>query len=106
MGGEFSEIRVTCGSREEADKIGAALIEQFLVACVQVSGPIESRYRWNGKVETATEWQLAAKTRTCLFDEVSALIRENHSYEVPEILEFAIEDYSAEYGKWLGEQIR
>ena len=56
MGNEFSEIQVTFDQRETAEKVGRLLVERYLVACAQVSGPVTSCYRWKGKIETAEEW--------------------------------------------------
>lgn len=49
-------ILTTAGSQEEAAKIANTLVERRLAACVNVVPRIESVYRWQGKVETATEW--------------------------------------------------
>lgn len=103
---EFSEIRITCAGREEASKLGRLLVERYLAACSQVSGPIESCYRWKERVEVEQEWLLTVKTRTCLFDEVLELVLANHSYEVPQVISFPIDDISPDYEIWLGQQIR
>ena len=87
-------------------KIGAALVEKRLAACVQIVGPIESVYRWQGKIETAAEWQCWIKTRRQLFEQIELAIRELHSYEVPEILAVPIAQGSAAYLSWLGEETR
>lgn len=102
---EFSEIKITCGSKDEASKLGRLLVDRYLAACAQVSGPIESCYRWKGEVHVDEEWLLNVKTRSCLFDEVSELIRENHSYELPQIIAVPIGEMLFEYETWLGEQI-
>ncbi|NLE39086.1 MAG: divalent-cation tolerance protein CutA [Pirellulaceae bacterium] len=97
------EITTTTASRDDARRITRALVERRLAACVQIRGPIESTYRWQGNIETADEWQCVAKTRRDLFDEVERAIRELHPYEVPEILAVEIVAMSAAYGRWLGE---
>jgi len=74
-------VLTTAGSREEAEKIAQALVERRLAACVNLVGPIQSVYRWQGKVETATEHLLVIKTTAGLFDAVAKAIRELHSYE-------------------------
>lgn len=95
----------TAGSREEAEKIAQALVERRLAACVNLVGPIQSVYRWQGKVETATEHLLVIKTTAGLFDAVAKAIRELHSYELPECIQLPIEAGSAEYMKWIGESV-
>ena len=103
---EFSEIHVTCASKEEAARIGRAAVEKWLAACAQVSGPIMSVYRWKEEVREDEEWLLTLKTRTCLFDEVSALVAAEHSYEVPQITAVPLDDLSPSYEEWLAAQIR
>ena len=56
------QVFTTTGSEQEAERIAAALVERRLAACVQVIGPIASRYRWQGEVEAAREWLCLAKT--------------------------------------------
>ncbi|MGI5832172.1 MAG: divalent-cation tolerance protein CutA [Thermoguttaceae bacterium] len=103
---EYSEIKVTCPSKEEALRLGHLLLTRWLVACIQVGGPIESVYRWQEKIEAAEEWLLTVKTRTCLFDEVSETILAEHPYETPQIVAVPMTDISPAYEEWLGKQIR
>ena len=65
---------------------------------------MESRYRWEGRVETATEWLCVAKTTTDRYDEVEAAIAEIHSYDVPEILAVPVVRGSEAYLRWLGQE--
>ena len=94
-------VTTTTPSREEADAISSLLVEGRLAACVQVLGPIESRYRWKGEVETATEWMCVIKTTADRFDAVEQALRNAHSYDEPEILAVAVEAGSAGYLAWL-----
>ncbi len=96
-------ILTTTGSNDEARKIARTLVERRLAACVNVVGPTESVYRWQGAVEDAREWLLIIKTSAAQFDSVRAAIRELHSYELPECIEIAVEGGSAEYLNWIGE---
>ena len=95
----------TCGSAEEARKLARALVESRLAACVNIVPAIESVYRWQGTVEAAEELLLAIKTSRSLFDQVSAKIRELHSYELPEVIALAVEDGSPAYLNWLSESL-
>jgi periplasmic divalent cation tolerance protein len=103
---EYVQVLTTAGSEEEAERIGALLIERRLAACVQVLGPIASRYRWQGKVEEAREWQCAAKTEAARYPEVEAAIREAHSYEEPEIVAIPILAGSRGYLDWVSASLR
>ena len=99
---EYLQVLTSAGSEEEAERIAAALVERRLAACVQTIGPIASRYRWQGKVETAREWLCLAKTEAGLYEEVESAIRELHSYEEPEIVATPIVAGSRGYLDWLG----
>lgn len=94
------EIQVTCGSIAEADRIGDALVEQRLAACVQQL-PIRSTYRWEGEVQHDEEILLLVKTRAARFDDVASLVRELHSYDVPAITAVPIVHGSADYLAWI-----
>ena len=96
-------VLTTAGSQEEARKIAHALVERQLAACVNIVPNIESVYRWQGKVESATEWLLVVKTQATAFERVRDAIKELHSYELPECILLEIADGSEAYLKWLVE---
>ena len=99
-------VLTTSGSLEEARAIGHALVERQLAACVNIVPQVESIYRWEGKVETATEWLLVIKTTADAFARVRDALHELHSYEIPECIEIAITDGSAAYLDWIEESVR
>ncbi|MGD0790918.1 MAG: divalent-cation tolerance protein CutA [Terriglobales bacterium] len=99
-------VLTTCGSLEEARSIAHALVERQLAACVNIVPQIESTYRWQGEIETATEWLLVIKTTADAFNRLREALSELHSYELPECIEIAIEDGSAAYLEWIGESVR
>jgi len=98
-------ILTTTASQEEADKIAAALLENNVAACIQMS-PIVSFYRWKGKIERDNEIRLSIKTTDALYSHVEKLIKENHSYEVPQIVKLPITAGSAEYLGWVFEETK
>ena len=98
---DYVQVLTTAGSEEEAQRLSSALVERRLAACVQVVGPVSSRYRWQGEIEEATEWQCVAKTEARLYPRVEAAIREVHSYDEPEILATPVVAGSAGYLKWV-----
>lgn len=102
---EYLEVTTTAGSEQEAERIAAALVERRLAACVQTIGPIASRYRWQGEVETAHEWMCVAKTTAARYPELESAIRELHSYEEPEIVATPIVAGSAGYLAWIGQAL-
>ncbi len=100
---EMCLVLTTAGSQEEAKKIAHALVERGLTACVNIVPQIESVYRWQGKVESATEWLLAIKTQTSAFAQVRDAIKELHSYELPECVMLEVSAGSKEYLDWIAE---
>jgi periplasmic divalent cation tolerance protein len=102
---EFVQITTTTGTREVAERIAVELVSRRLAACVQVSGPIQSTFRWQGAVETAEEWLCTAKTGNEQMEAIEKLVKELHPYEVPELIATPIVGGSEAYLKWLGEQL-
>ncbi|MFY9673671.1 MAG: divalent-cation tolerance protein CutA [Terriglobales bacterium] len=98
-------VLITCGSLEEARKIAHALVERKLAACVNIIPGIESIYRWKAAVETASEYLLIVKTTADAFASLRGALAELHSYEVPECIEIAITNGSADYLKWFEESM-
>jgi len=94
------EIQVSCGGQEEADVIAGELVGRRLAACVQQM-PIRSTYRWRGAVEHDEEILLLVKTTRARYDEVEALVRDLHSYEVPAITCVELMAGSADYLAWI-----
>lgn len=99
------QVLTAAGSEEEAGRIASVLVEKRLAACVQVVGPIVSRYRWQGAVEEGREWQCLAKTTRAAYGAVEAAIREVHSYEEPEIIATPILAGSPGYLAWIEENV-
>lgn len=85
--------------------IARHLVEEKLAACVQISGPIESIYRWKGKVEGTAEFLCLVKTREDLFAQVETAIKKRHSYQTPEIIAVPIVRGSTEYLSWLDDAL-
>jgi periplasmic divalent cation tolerance protein len=94
-------ILTTAGSQEEAARIAHALVERRLAACVNIVPRIESVYRWQGKVELATEWLLVIKTQAELFESVRDAVKKLHSYDLPECVMLEVSAGSQEYLDWI-----
>jgi periplasmic divalent cation tolerance protein len=99
----ISMVMVTVGRGEEALTIARTLVEEKLVACVNIVPRIRSIYRWKGEVCDEEELLLIMKTRSNLFPGLQDRIRELHSYEVPEIISFPVADGLPDYLKWVME---
>ena len=82
------------------------LVEERLAACVNLLPPMDSVYRWEGKVERETERQLIIKTTRERIAELWERVRELHPYEVPEFVVVPILDGNEAYLRWLGESTR
>ena len=95
-------VLVTCGSLAEGRKIARAVVTKRLAACVNVvSAPVESIYRWKGKVESAKEFLLVIKTTARQLNGLEKEIARMHSYEVPEFLAIEVGSGSKKYVDWL-----
>ena len=95
------QIVTTTNSHEEAMRIARALVEDRLVACAQVSGPVNSIYRWQGKVQTDEEWRCSVKTLKSKYEEVESAMRKLHTYDEPEIVATEIVAGSKSYLEWV-----
>ncbi|MEM2319195.1 MAG: divalent-cation tolerance protein CutA [Candidatus Bathyarchaeia archaeon] len=99
-------VLVTASSRGEADKIARLLLEEKLVACVNIIGPIHSLFWWQGKIDEAQEHLILMKTRKDLFGKVSEKVKAIHSYEVPEIIALPIAEGFKPYIEWLENSLK
>jgi len=84
-----------------AQKLAAVLIEQRLAACVNVQSPCTSVYRWQGKVETATEVPVFIKTTREHYPALETAIKANHPYELPEIIAVPLVAGLPAYLEWV-----
>jgi periplasmic divalent cation tolerance protein len=85
----------------DADGLADALLQEQLVACVNLIGPVRSRYRWQGAIESGEEMLLLMKTRASLTGRLRARIAELHPYQVPEVLEVGIDGGLSTYLEWV-----
>ena len=95
-------IYATYASAEEAQKISKTLVEERLVACANIMPGHQSLYWWEGKVEEGQEVAVIYKTRAERFDEVKERILALHSYDVPCIVSWPIEQGHEAFLDWIG----
>lgn len=105
-GSGILQAQTTVGDAADADRIAEALVDAGLAACVQVVGPIRSRYRWRGAVETAEEWLLLVKTTRDAWPRVERAIRAVHPYDEPELIALPVEAGSVGYLDWIVTEVR
>lgn len=98
-------VLTTVGSAEEAQRMGRALVEARLAACVQRLR-IDSSYQWEGVLEEAAEVLLLIKTTVDRYREVEAWISANHPYDLPEVMMLPAGRASAAYGGWVEERTK
>ncbi len=94
-------VLVTVGSEQEAETIATALLEERLAACVNVTSPVRSLYRWEGRIADDREWQMVIKTQARLFEALAARVRALHSYDVPEIIALPVLAGATDYVDWI-----
>jgi len=103
---EYIQVTTTVERKEDAQMLSRRLVEARAAACVQVLGPMESTYRWEGKVEVSQEWLCLIKTERRLFEAVQQVIRGVHPYEVPELIALPVIAGSEEYLEWVSRATR
>ena len=87
--------------RESAEAMGRSLVEKQVAACVNILQPCRSVYRWEGTIEWADEVPLLIKTTEARYPELEAAIREQHPYEIPEIIALPVVNGLPDYLAWL-----
>lgn len=99
-------VFVTTGSADEARKIGRTLVEEGLAACCNVIQPVESIFKWQGKLNIETEGLMIIKTQEGLFKAVESKVKQIHSYEEPEIIAMPVTQGSESYINWVLRETR
>ena len=100
MSASFLLVVTTVGSRDEANRIARALVEQRLAACAQISA-IDSYYAWEDAVRHDAEFRVLFKVAASAYDEAERAIRVLHSYELPAIHAIPVERAHAPYADWV-----
>jgi len=94
-------VLTNCPDEESANAIALALVEKRLAACVSILPRVQSVYRWQGAVESATEIPLFIKSTATNYPALEAAIRDRHPYKVPEIIALAVERGLPAYLDWV-----
>jgi periplasmic divalent cation tolerance protein len=98
---EYIIVFVTTASKQEAERIANHLLNDRLIACANIIGPVTSLFRWQGNVNRADEYLALMKSRKNLFDRLTEAVKAMHSYEVPEILAVPVVEGPRTYLDWL-----
>lgn len=105
MGEKAVLIMVTIGGRDDAERLGEALVVEHLAACCSIVPMVHSIYYWEDQLKREHEALLLIKTVESQAAAVQEFVRTHHDYEVPEILQIAIEGGSSAYLNWLEKQV-
>ena len=97
-------VFIMAATTEEAWKIANILAKERKAACVNIVPEVHSIFRWHGKMDSADEVLLIVKTREALLDELVGLIKENHSYEIPEVIALPVVGGNIDYLQWLDDE--
>ncbi|QSX29622.1 divalent-cation tolerance protein CutA [Shewanella cyperi] len=96
-------VLTTCPDKDTAVSIADVLVQEGLAACVQISAPVQSVYRWQGKVCIETEVQLFIKCHTSGYDALQQRLLSLHPYELPEIIALKLDRGLPGYLDWIKE---
>jgi periplasmic divalent cation tolerance protein len=102
-----AEVRVafiTAPDSETGTRIARALVEERLVACVNLVPGVRSIYRWEGAVEDEAEVLLVLKTRSDRAGDLVARVAELHPYELPEVVMLPAVGGNPPYLEWVLEE--
>ena len=98
---EHIVVFITVADEEEASLISRVLLKQRKVACSNIIPAINSLFWWQEKIDSTQESLLVIKTKAALLDEVTQLVKEIHSYDVPEIIALPIIGGNRDYLEWI-----
>ena len=86
MQSDYVIVLTTLPLEMDPASFARTLVEERLVACVNVLPAMTSTYWWEGKVEEASERQVVMKTEAARVKALRDRIQQLHPYDVPEFL--------------------
>jgi periplasmic divalent cation tolerance protein len=99
----YIQVNTAVDSQEQAEKIAERLLNDRLAACVQMIPGVQSWYLWKGEKKSSSEIILQIKTKMDLYGKLTAILKEIHPYELPEIAVVPLVEGSTAYFKWIDE---
>lgn len=103
---EHLQVTITFDARDTALRVARGLVEARLAACAQVTGPVQSTFRWRGAVRTATEWQAVLKTTPDRFAGIVEYVAVAYPVETPEVTAVPMVTGGSDYLQWITAQTR
>lgn len=101
----FALILTTTPSKEIARKIIKGLLKEKLIACANISGPVESHFIWKGKANREKEYHVLIKSRRSRYRDIEKYIVSQHPYDVPEVILIPIKEGFEKYLRWIGDVV-
>ena len=98
---ELLLVMTSLPDMEAANAMARRLIDTNLAACVQTQTGVQSIYRWEGRISEEQEAVLVAKTTAAQWPAISSFIKQNHPYDVPEIIAQPITHSDPDYARWV-----
>ena len=102
----YTVLFITTANTEEAQRISSMLLNRKKAACVNIVPKVSSLFWWQDKLDSAQESLLIVKTKTSLLNEIITLVREIHSYDIPEIIALPIVGGNQDYLDWIGKEVK
>lgn len=99
-------LLITTATAEEAQRISRVLLEQKKVACVNIVPRVNSLFWWQDKLDSVEESLLIVKTKASLLSEIVSLVKEIHSYDIPELIALPIIGGNQDYLEWIQKEVR
>lgn len=99
-------VFTTVASHKDAEHLASKLLENSLAACVQIEGPITSHYKWDGVIQSSSEFRLTLKAGIACWPELKEQLATLHPYEQPEILMLPVADTTEGYLNWVTQHTR
>ena len=98
-------LLITTANDAEAQQISRLLLEQKKAACTNIISGVHSLFWWENKIDSAQESLLIVKTKASLLSEIIKLVKEAHSYDVPEIIALPVVGGNQDYLEWIDSSV-
>ena len=99
-------VLITASTEAEAQRIAHLSLQAHLAACVSILSKAGSVFWWQGKLESAEECLLVAKTKASRLAALVELVKKNHSYDVPEVIAMPVVGGNPDYLTWIDKEVR
>ena len=99
-------IFTTVPDTDVARDLAHQLVASGLAACVKQLAPCQSTYRWQGRIESATEIPLIIISDESRYAALEVWLKEAHPYDLPEIIALPCTNGLPAYLNWVNESTR